>query len=173
MPYGNSWLECDWKAHPFHTDIVVSNNGRVLSYKSGSWRELRPGLSGRGYLTICIGHDKTVPVHRLVAQTFVLNPYNKPYVNHKDGDKTNNNASNLEWVTASENEHHAYANGLKHPHHKGRKIRIVDTGEIFDSIAGCATHVGGHGPGISRCLSGACKTHRGFRYEYVEEAKHG
>jgi len=52
-------------------------------------------------------------VHRLVAKTFLDNPYNKSEVNHIDGVKTNNNLSNLEWVTREENIQHAFDIGLK------------------------------------------------------------
>lgn len=51
-------------------------------------------------------------IHRLVAQTFLLNPLNKAQVNHKDGNKINNHESNLEWVTVSENHQHAWDTGL-------------------------------------------------------------
>lgn len=70
-------------------------------------RLIRP--SGRRYKTVCLFIDGTrfyKLVHRLVAAAFIPNPANKPEVNHKDGNKTYNSVSNLEWVTKSENELH-------------------------------------------------------------------
>ncbi len=61
------------------------------------------------------GKYKQVPVHRLVIETFIPNPENKAYVNHKDGNKLNNHVDNLEWVTAKENMQHAYKTGLMKP----------------------------------------------------------
>lgn len=58
------------------------------------------------------GNRKTHSIHRLVAEAFIENIYNKPCVNHIDGNKHNNSASNLEWVTQQENLQHAVDNGL-------------------------------------------------------------
>lgn len=65
----------------------------------------------KGYLTVYLV-NKHVPVHRAVAITFISNPLNKPQVNHIDGDKENNDISNLEWATASENIKHSHRIGL-------------------------------------------------------------
>lgn len=62
-------------------------------------------------------------VHRVVAKAFIPNPENKPMVNHKDGVKLNNNASNLEWVTCSENFQHAFATGLMNGQHTADRQR--------------------------------------------------
>ena len=59
------------------------------------------------------GKQKNFFVHRLVAQSFIENPKNKSEVNHIDGQPMNNKVDNLEWVSKSENEQHAYSNGLK------------------------------------------------------------
>ncbi len=166
LEYGNP-RGCVWKEHPYYRDLLVSDSGRAMSCYHGEWRELTRSLNKRGYLTVHV-HGKNRLLHILVAETFIPNPENKPLVNHDDGDKTNCNAWNLFWATYSENEYHAYRTGLKKAHHKGRPVRIIETGEVYPTITECASAVCGNEPGISRCLSNRRSTHRGYHYEYVD-----
>ena len=93
----------------------VSNCGRVKSFYRGG-RILKQSLK-RGYMFVELylnTNGKIHIVHRLVAQAFIPNPLNKLEVNHINGIKTDNRVENLEWVTRSENEQHAYDTGLAH-----------------------------------------------------------
>ena len=99
----------------------VSDQGRVRSLKRAttSGKILKPMTLWNGYQKVCLckGNKKaTKVVHRLVAIAFIDNPDNKPEVNHKNGVRDDNRAANLEWVTRSENELHAYAVLGKLPH---------------------------------------------------------
>jgi len=92
--------------------ISPTHNGIKKRFKKG--RILRPNTC-RQYSAVVLTKNtinKSISVHRLVAMIFVPNPDNKPCVNHKNGNKRDNRAENLEWCTHSENSQHAYANGL-------------------------------------------------------------
>lgn len=91
------------------SDYIITRDGEVINKKSG--RRVKPQKNGKGYLRVSIA-GKLEFVHRLVAAQYVPNPENKPQVNHKDGNKLNNSAENLEWVTNFENRSHASKNGL-------------------------------------------------------------
>jgi len=92
----------------------ISNTGKIRHKHSGRERKLR--FSNRGYMQVMFkckdGKHLMCSIHRLVAITFLDNPYNKKTVNHIDGDKTNNRVDNLQWATLSEQHKHAYTNGL-------------------------------------------------------------
>lgn len=102
----------------------VSNTGKIRSQgdnrgnKSGKWRLRSLSANPDGYLKVRLMHkgkDKTCGIHTLVAKAFIPNPNNYETVNHKDGNKTNNNVDNLEWADRSQQMIHAYQNGLKMP----------------------------------------------------------
>ena len=116
----------EWRSIPDYEGYYeVSNLGRVRSVerlvphaRHGLTKQqskiLRPAITD-GYYKVALSMDRRLRsfrVHRLVAQAFIDNPSELPEVNHKDGDKLNNNASNLEWCTHAQNIQHAFDNGL-------------------------------------------------------------
>lgn len=112
----------EWKEIEGHEDYEVSNLGRVRSKDMTVWggqtyykkkgRILKAGLSKTGYYTVSL-RGKTHKVSILVATAFLEKPDPSFIVNHIDGDKTNNNVGNLEWVSHSYNNRHALESGLR------------------------------------------------------------
>lgn len=90
-------------------DYEITRSGDVINKNTG--RVLKGVPNNKGYLRVCIV-GKLRFIHRLVAEKYVPNPFNKSQVNHIDGNKLNNSADNLEWVTNLENRRHALENGL-------------------------------------------------------------
>lgn len=146
-----------------------------------------PNTTGEyNYVNCSIGgHVHSVKIHREVAIMFVPNPDNKPFVNHKDGNKRNNRADNLEWVTAAENTAHAkYVLGIDTlrgrrfgGNNNSRKVdqllRARDGEEYllgtFTSIASAAFATGIDLGQISRCCRGEIGETHGFIFRYHEE----
>jgi len=104
-----------WRTVVGHPNHEVSSHGRIRRsvdsrrYKHGF--VLKPYINKQGYMQTTIDR-KCYRVHRLMLAAFVGPCPPKHQCNHKDGDKTNNHVSNLEWVTHSENMYHAFKTGL-------------------------------------------------------------
>lgn len=156
-----------------HSDGTVISLGRVgaRGYVVKD-RKLVPHRNSNGYLRVSMnltGKNQSYFVHRLVAQCFVENPESKPVVNHKDGNKLNNHFSNLEWVTSSENNKHAFATGLKKPvmrcgeSHGMHKLTQADV----DYIRGV------HTPWNSDCGSKALADKFGVRPQTITDIVRG
>lgn len=125
------------------TDYYITENGEIWSRKCNKLKQLKPTLVNWGYLRIGLMIDgKQIPklVHRLVGETFISNPENYPQINHKDGNKTNNHISNLEWCDNGHNQKHAYqiglnkpTNGEKHWHSKLTEQQVLEIRELYST----------------------------------------
>lgn len=160
-----------WKCIPGWENIFwVSNTGLV---RNASGKILTPAKSRGGYLRVhlnskLVNKNTNISVHRLVAIAFCPNPDNKKQINHIDGDKTNNNADNLEWCTPSENCLHKFrVLGMKQ--HNSRPVLCVDTGEVFESTADAGRAKGINCMHIAGCCRGdyGRKSAGGLRWKWA------
>lgn len=114
---------------------MISSLGVIKNTKTGRSLKLHPDKDGYFRVGLYTGTKQvTRIVHRLLGQHFIKNPENKPLINHKNGIKTDNSLSNLEWVTDLENKKHAWANNLMNPRpgirHHNCKLTENDIKEI-------------------------------------------
>lgn len=181
-------LTCDletWRPIEGYEGVYeVSDRGNVR--KNGELRSVTP------WNLYCVvklnrgGSYKTVYVHRLVAKAFIPNPHGKQFVNHKDGNKLNNHADNLEWCTRQENEIHAWKNGMKEKIRMTSKANAAIARSYADSripvtqlsksgmvvrewasIADAMRETGIDGSSISKCCRGKLKQTGGYKWQYT------
>lgn len=124
--------------------VVTRKNGTELTVKE---RVLKPHQIQKGYIQVMLTKDgKHFPklVHRLVAEAFLHSDDPEAIVNHKDLDKTNNDISNLEWVTHKENTLHAWKMGacMETLKKRSRSVENTITGEVYPSISAAARMTG-------------------------------
>ena len=187
-------MEEIWKDIPGYEGLYkVSNLGNVKSVSPRSRLNncqqteliMKQILSSSGYYHVQLYKPgckaSTKLTHILVATSFVENKGNKPQVNHKDGNKTNNVFTNLEWVSRSDNIKHAYQNNLLSSPMKGRYGEAHPTSKAVNqfslegsfirswgSISDAARAYNTDPRNICECLSGRNKTCKGFVWKYKE-----
>lgn len=153
----------------------VSSYGRVKNVKTD--RVLNGDTNNIGYKRVWLYSPvkKRTFVHRLVAEAFCENIDNKPIINHKDGNKQNNHADNLEWVTRSENDLHAFKMGLRkvYPSQFRHKIAAFysDTKElykIFNNVEECHNELKVARSNIYNCCNGKQNTCKGYILRYYK-----
>jgi len=137
-----NFIECDY----LPIGYLINKLGEV---KSPSGKILRQSKSNSGYRCINI-KNKGYFIHRALAFSFINKVEGKYFVNHKDGCKSNNELSNLEWCTKSENTKHMYDLGIKKykplhykgkfgtDHNRSKKVICITDGNIFGSMSEAA-----------------------------------
>lgn len=176
----------------------VSSNGEILSCErlvrehSGKAKHIKEHLKlqsidAKGYHTVSLykdGVEKIYLVHRLVASAFVPNPDDLPQVNHEDGNKHNNCASNLKWVTPSQNIEHAHNLGLiKKPttghiqrmseasaRARSIPVKCTDDGRVFSSMKDAAEYYNVSISSVNDSLRDG-KSHCGHHFERMNRPK--
>jgi len=160
----------------------VSNLGRVKSlerYKQNhSKLQLIPEkikskrIDAQGYELVDLynkSKQKTIRVHRLVAETFISNYGNEDTVNHKDGNKTNNKVVNLEWASFEEQNKHFYKHNLKSEENikkavkamnkaQSKPVKCLNNGKVYESASEAAREIGVSGSLVMRCCRGEGKS---------------
>lgn len=163
-----------WKDIPGYEGLYqVSDYGRVKrSFKNGKENVLSGKIDKDGYTWVILSKNqrkKYVHVHRLVADAFIPNVENKPQVNHKDRNKQNNSANNLEWVTGSENMLHTFATGRKiHRRPIVQYTRNMEVVSFWNSIREAGRTLRISESNINACCHNRFPTAGGYIWRYRE-----
>lgn len=154
----------------------ISNFARLRTKRWGKegykkeYRYIQPRKNEHGYLCVNLprnGRQKTVYIHRLVAEAFVINPQKLPEVNHKDENKYNNRADNLEWCTHVDNCNYGTRNDRTTEKNK-RPVICVETGIVYDSCTSAAEAMGVGKTAISNCVNGRSKSCSGYTWRKAD-----
>lgn len=146
----------------------VSTSGRVRNASTG--KLLNGSVNNRGYIRfdLCINGRRIVKHgHNLVANAFIEPAPGKPYINHKDGDKTNNHVDNLEWCTPQENAIHS-AHVLGNEPTNRRPVLCEETGRVYESVLEAERQTGVFNSQIVRCCKGRTKTAGKMHWRYAD-----
>ena len=153
-----------WKPLKNFPSYNGSTEGRIMNIRTQ--RILKTFVNSQGYELICLRKNNkqyTVKVGRVIAETF-LGEHPGMDVGYKNGNRSQNNISNLEWRTRQETIRAAFESGNKIPSRQ-IAIRVIETGVTYSSIRACAKDLGCCQSDISRCLQGKSKQVNGYHFE--------
>jgi len=158
-----------WKDIEGLENYKISNNGKVYSKKRN--KILKPNINRGGYYKVDLFklskcHRKRI--HRLVAEAFIPNPNNLPQINHKDGNRLNNNVNNLEWCTQHWNNIHARDILCKNSGIPVIGTHVITGEKIYFKSTREAQRNGFDSGTISLCCNKKCKYHKNYTWEYVK-----
>ena len=168
-------MEEIWKTIEERKTYEISNYGNIRKKILNGYRNLRPFKDKDGYLRICLCENQQRiyrSIHRLVAITFIENKYDKPTVNHIDGNKLNNHVENLEWATIKEQNNHAIKNKLRIMKNNGcsKKVAQYDMNmnliKIYPSANEAKRQTGFSQGHISEVCRGEKKQHKNYIWKY-------
>ena len=154
------------------TDYSVSTEGEV---RKDTTNYILSQSSQQDYKFVGLiinGKQKRMRVHRMVALVFIDNPDNKPYVNHINGNRSDNNVENLEWVTPSENTQHAVNTGLFKSGRTRAVIQYNLNGEqmaTFESATEAARQTGGSQSKITMCCRRQRDSANDYQWRYYDD----
>lgn len=164
-----------WKTIDDYPDYMVSNMGRVKSFKKGKEVILKPILGKIGYYYVNLrnnGKRKVHYIHRLISEYFIPNPENKPCIDHINTDRTDNRVENLRWVTQKENCNNDITKQKQFGYKNSQSIPILQFTKVGEFIRkwDCSMDVQrelniNHG-NISKCCKGKHKTVGGYIWRY-------
>lgn len=188
-PYSNKQIK------GFEGLYYIYPNGEIKRQYKNHSRNLKPRIGKNGYIYFDLWkkHQGTrFYLHRLIAEHYLPKETGRDYVNHKDGNKLNNNIDNLEWCSAKENCIHKYkVLGYKKPpvsqewrkkqsqlhlgknkgkdNWKSQPVICAETGKIYSCYRECAEDIQGTVAGICDVIHGRCKKHRGLTFILMEK----
>lgn len=162
----------EWRIVKEYNRYEVNQNGEIRHINRRHILKPQKNKNGYVYVTFNIqGQRKHFAVHRIVANAFVPNPLNLKEVNHKDYNKENNCANNLEWISSSANKIHAYKKEQNH-YSRSKKVEQYSLEGIliktFNSITQAAQEMNCCKSAISNCCLGRTSSSQGFRWKFVE-----
>lgn len=155
--------------------VQRSSRGKLVE-KYAQPKIMAQAYTVEGYLVVTLfknGKPRQYKVHRLIAESFIPNPENKPVINHINGIKDDNRIENLEWCTVQENTQHAHDTGLCGINAKSKQVaRLNEDGsiaEVFESALQAARAYGHYNSASN--LHKICRNGRGrwcgFRWKYI------